>query len=149
MILWLKNAPKFDPERLESIDPVTEFIDSIITTTSDDPEIQSFIKYQEHRCCHTCHKTVRGKDSCRFGAPFPPMDKTRILQPFEGKIDKDETKEIREFIKKMNTLLDSKTITTLDEFLLQMNCTMDKYLFILSTQLKSNKIYIKRSPKVV
>lgn len=78
------------------------------------------------------------------------MDKTRVIYPIakDKELSKDEQKNIRDFIKKMKEVLDKNTINTFDEFLIEMNCDLDRYIFILSTQIESNKIFLKRSPKV-
>lgn len=151
MLLWLEGAPIFDPDKPDNLDEIADFIDSIISTDSSDPEVQDFIKYQHHRCSRTCHKTLRGKTQCRFGAPFPPMRKTKILTTFTEEEDKkwakDHSKDNKEFIQKMNELLDAHTVSDFDEFLTQLNCTEESYIKIIRSQLKANKVFVKRSPK--
>ena len=151
-ILWLDGAPKFDPNNAETFKTIASFIDEIITTTSRDSETENLVKYQRHKCTHTCKKTAKGKISCRFGAPFPPMDQTRILTPLPDeereKIDKDESKKIRNDIARINQLLDSDIeIVDFSNFLDLTKFSLDQYIYIVRSQLKANKIFLKRDPK--
>lgn len=149
MLVWLENAPIYNPNDASSCIPVTEFIDSIITTNSNDADVKDLIKYQTHKCTNTCRKQSRGQKACRFGAPFPPMDQTRILSPLpdEYEMSAEESKKIREFIKKMNNLLEEGQIESFDEFLLSMECSIEEFIHIIRSQLKCCKIFVKRTPK--
>lgn len=60
MLVWLENAPIYNPNDASSCIPVTEFIDSIITTNSNDADVKDLIKYQTHKCTNTCRKKSRG-----------------------------------------------------------------------------------------
>jgi hypothetical protein len=151
MILWLNNAPIFDADKPNLFHHIEEFIDSIISTSSDDPNVSDFIKYQYHKCSRTCKKKTRGNTSCRFGAPFIPMEETRILQPFPSDYiySDGEQDEYRAIIKKLNQLLsdDLNAIGTFDEMLVKLNCDKEKYIKAVQSQLKATKILIKRAPK--
>lgn len=154
MIIWLEEAPLYDPEDESSEDIVTAFIDSIATTSTEEDDIQGiedFVKYQHHKCTHTCRKTVRGNTKCRFGAPFPPMERTRILKPLpeDYEVTVERFKELRDVILRMNALLDGdvSTLATFEDFLTKLNVNLDEYLLAIRSQLKSTKIFIKREPK--
>lgn len=151
MLLWLENAPKIDFDQPQSFDNVTDFIDSIISTSSDEFDNEQLLRYQFHKCTHTCKKSSKGKISCRFGAPFLPMDKTRILQPFpiDFKMSDEELKSVQKIIKGVNFLLeeDPKRFENFSDFLQKLECSVDEYIFSARSQLKSNKIYLKRAPK--
>ena len=151
MILWLKDAPIFDADKPHLFHHIEDFIDQIISTSSDDPDVKDFVKYQYHKCSRTCKKKKRGITSCRFGAPFIPMDKTRILEPFPSDYiySNGEQEEYRAIIKKLNQLLsgDVNAIGTFDELLEKLNCDRDKYIKTIRSQLKATKIYVKRNPK--
>lgn len=151
MLVWIENAPTFNSDNQDNLDDIAAFIDSIISTDSTDPDVQEFIQYQYHRCTRTCHKTFRGKTQCRFGAPFPPMGKTTILTSLDEEADKkwaeEHAKDNKDFIKKMNDLLDSNTMSDMDDFLDKMGCTEETYIKIVRSQLKANKVFVKRHPK--
>ncbi|CAG9807951.1 unnamed protein product [Chironomus riparius] len=151
MILWLNDAPTFDADKPHLFHHIEEFIDNIISTSSDDPNVQDFVKYQYHKCSRTCKKKTRGNTSCRFGAPFIPMDKTRILQPLSSDYvySNGEQDEYHTIVKNLNELLsgDLNTIGTFEELLVKLNCDRDKYIKTIRSQLKATKILIRRAPK--
>ncbi|KAB0799246.1 hypothetical protein PPYR_07126 [Photinus pyralis] len=149
MVLWLKDAPIFMPYDEESERKVAELIDMVSTTDTNDPDVQDFIKNQWHRCSQTCKKTARGKISCRFGAPFRPMDKTRILYPIDQNLDKAVQTKIRELNGRLNEILDDtpEEIGTLHDLMIKSNCSFEEYLLAARTSLKHPTIFIKREPK--
>lgn len=151
MCLWLKGAPQYDPNDEACEGRVVDFIDSIATTCNEDEELENLIRYQYHKCTHTCKKTARGKTKCRFGAPFPPMDKTRILKPFpeDLEITSEELQSYRKRLKEIDRLLEEKETAQLsfNAFLEKLNLNIQDYLLTIRSQLKCSKIYIKRDPK--
>jgi Helitron helicase-like domain at N-terminus len=151
MILWVDGAPVFDPGNPENFAEICDFIDQFVSTSSDDPEIEQFMKYQRHKCTHTCKKTLRGKVTCRFGFPFPPMERTMILMPLpdDYEISQEMVNQNRELSVKMKEILIEQdcSLATMDEFLNKMGITMDRYILFIRSQLKSNKIFVKRLPK--
>lgn len=154
MVIWLKNAPQYDPNDDTCEERITTFIDSIATTSLDEKDlegIEDVIKYQYHKCTASCKKIIHGKVKCRFNAPFAPMDKTRILHPIpeEYELTKEESKKMRDVLQKMNELLENEgsLLVSFDDFLAKLNIQLDDYLFALRSQLKSRKVFIKRHPK--
>ncbi|KAG5666197.1 hypothetical protein PVAND_017659 [Polypedilum vanderplanki] len=149
MVIWLEGAPIFVPHDLISEQQVVEFIDFISTTNTDDLEVSDLIKYQKHKCSHTCKKTARGKIECRFGAPFRPMDRTRILYPNDDELDGNTQKKIQNINKHLKELLNDKSeeIGTFDDLLTKLNCTLDEYLQAARVKLKHPTIFVKREPK--
>jgi hypothetical protein len=148
--VWLEKVPEYDATNPETYGPVEKFIDEIITTDSDDPAVQDVIKYQVHKCTHTCWKKSKGQKVCRFGAPFFPMDRTRILQPLPDDQLDEETKETcRNLIEKLRELLngDLQAIGTFEEMLATLDCDIDLYVLAIRSQLTSDKVFIKRAPK--
>ncbi|KAG5666229.1 hypothetical protein PVAND_017804, partial [Polypedilum vanderplanki] len=145
------DAPKFDPEDPESYDRVIEFIDKIITTDTDDPEVADIIYCQRHRCTHTCRKGKKGKETCRFNAPFLPMPRTMILEPIPDtmQLSKEKQDRLKEINKKLHDVLeaDSATIQSFDELLQRLECNFDDYLLAARSKLKNRKVFIKREPK--
>lgn len=153
MVVWVKNAPKFEHSDLESHRQVVEFIDRFITTSSDDPTAGEFVKYQQHKCTHTCRRKNRGKNYCRFGAPFFPMKVTKILSPFseaEGVVlTKEKLEVMKDLLMRLQDLLngDLTFIESFDEMLAVLGCSEDEYIEAIRSQLKSSKILLKREPK--
>lgn len=147
MLCWLEGAPKFDADNANNMGEIIEFIDSIITTDSDNPDVQNCIQYQHHRCTRTCYKNSRsGNKVCRFGAPFPPMLNTMILTRLDD-LEPEERKKNRQFVQTMKDLLNSNPPTDFDEFLGAMKCTEAQYIRVLRSQLTANKVFLKRAVK--
>jgi len=151
LVLWIEDAPIFNPDDQESQRTVIEFVDSIITTDSEDPEVQDVIKYQYHKCTKTCRKRKRGKESCRFNAPFHPMEETTVLEPFPtGYKPSDQMQEkIKKINEKIPTILDNKDepVNSFDDFLTKLECTKEEYFEAIRSKLSHRKIFLKRKPK--
>lgn len=151
MVIWLENAPQYEVGNIESEKAVIDFIDSIITTDSDDPEIATDIGKQYHKCSHTCFKGDRQK--CRFNAPFRPMDSTRILMPLSHDEKENLTKEEKSKIRKFNEQLDNElnhngaNIQTFDNLLTKMGVTLEFYLLATRVNINHPKVFVKREPK--
>lgn len=153
MVLWLSNCPSYTPGPEGNASEVCSFIDSIITTDKDDPEVQEYTKYQKHKCTFTCKKNPNLR--CRFFAPFFPMKETKILEPIPddfawGTLGKSR-KDIKALYKKICDLLDepgrAETIGTFDDFLQLLECSYDDYILAARLPLNSKKVYLKREPK--
>ena len=147
----LKDAPKFDHEDPESYNRVCEFIDSTVTTDTDDPEVASIIFVQRHRCTHTCKKGQKGKETCRFNAPFLPLPQTMILEPVPDTMPLTQEKKdkIRDINTKLHEILESEAAAALsfDGLLEQLGCSFDDYLLAARSKLKTRKVFVKRLPK--
>jgi hypothetical protein len=103
-LLWLKNAPKYDKEKPESIERCTEFIDKLISVSSKPTEFsEELVNLQRHKHSYTCKKHVKDGIKCRFGIPYFPMRKTMILEPFSD--DEKLTKKEREEISKKRQIV--------------------------------------------
>ncbi|KAG5666226.1 putative ATP-dependent DNA helicase PIF1, partial [Polypedilum vanderplanki] len=149
--ILLVDAPKFDSDDPESYGRVIEFIDKMITTDTDDPEVADIIYSQRHRCTHTCRKGKKGKETCRFNAPFLPMPRTMILEPIPDSMElsKEKQDRLKDINKKLHNILeaDSASIQSFDELLQRLECNFDDYLLAARSKLKSRKVFIKREPK--
>jgi hypothetical protein len=76
-LLWVTNAPTYS---LDSNNAIENFVEKCISCDNNKltPNIR---EAQTH--CHK--KTCRKKNQaiCRFNFPWPPMEKTQILEPFQ------------------------------------------------------------------
>ena len=78
----LENAPKYG---ISPLNEVIEFIDRTIMCklpSTDSVLSDDDISLQRHKHTHTCYKK-RSFRRCRFGIPYPPMVRTRVLEPLE------------------------------------------------------------------
>ncbi|KAK3924850.1 Halomucin [Frankliniella fusca] len=90
LLLWIENAPLYDPSNKMSKKAVCNFVDQIISTYTNQVD-NNLADLQFHRHTHTCYKKHNQKQ-CRFGIPFFPMRKTRILKPLSIKSSKRNKK---------------------------------------------------------
>jgi hypothetical protein len=156
-LLWLKDAPKYDKEKLESIGTCTEFIDKLISVNAKPTEFsEDLICLQRHKHSHTCKKHVKDGIKCRFGIPYFPMRKTMILEPLTD--DEKLTKREREVMgkKRQNVLQEldkiSKDINSslsFDEFLENVNLNEAEYIKMIRAELRKAKVFLKRAPNEI
>lgn len=150
MILWIDNVPKYKEREMN--EKLIEFIDKVMTSSSENPDVDAeLLCYQYHNCKGTCKRIVKGKQICRFNAPFLPMDRTRILEPLpqDQITDKEEQKVLREKYEKIRQVLkdDAQDINTFEEFLERVDCTLEEYIQIVKFNIKQSKVFLKRTPK--
>ena len=79
-LLWIKNAPHYDKD---SDNQIIQYIDSIISCSSTEQN-KKYVNLQINKHSKTCIRKIANKKKCRFGAPWPPLDKTQILYPLEA-----------------------------------------------------------------
>ena len=139
MLAWVENSPKYkentDAEVLEYVDKVSSCSAAVSSEFGD------YLDFQKHKHSRTCRKG--GKPVCRFGIPFPPMQKTAIVGPYVGEnqaIYEGYYKQIQEHLIKLETDI------TFDEFLEELGLSEDDYIMALQTSLKTEKIFLKRRP---
>ncbi|CAF4631979.1 unnamed protein product [Rotaria magnacalcarata] len=83
VLIWLKNAPKYDKNKPKSIEQCIAFLDKLISVNAKPTEFsEELINLQRHKHSHTCKKHVKNGIKCRFGIPYFPMKKAMILEPF-------------------------------------------------------------------
>src|SRR5688572_16037700 len=85
MLLWLENAPLYDATTGNNEHEICDFIDAIITCTtnySQDEDMLRLVSLQKHKHTHTCKKNRKGI-KCRFNIPFFPTKTTCMLHPLE------------------------------------------------------------------
>ncbi|CAF1408764.1 unnamed protein product, partial [Adineta steineri] len=153
-LLWLKNAPKYDKNNPESIERCVEFIDKLISVSSQPTECsEELISLQRHKHSHTCKQHVNGCIICRFGIPYFPMSKTMILEPFSddeklSKKERDEISKSRQNVKEELDRIskDKDTSLTFEEFLKKINMNEEQYIKMIRAGLKKAKVFLKRAP---
>ncbi|CAF1458321.1 unnamed protein product [Rotaria sp. Silwood1] len=156
-LIWLKNAPKYDKNKPESIKKCIEFIDKLISVSSKPTQFsEELISLQRHKHSHTCKKYVNGCIKCRFGIPYFPMRETMILEPFsdDEKLTKKEREEISK--KKENVMKELEKISKdidnsliFDEFLVHINMNEKEYIKMIRADLKKAKVFLKRAPNEI
>jgi hypothetical protein len=74
--LWVANAPIYG---LDSNNAIENFVDKYISCDNNKltPNLR---EVQTHRHKKTCRK--KNQAICQFNFPWPPMEKTKILEPF-------------------------------------------------------------------
>lgn len=144
-MLWLKNAPLFDPGNIrESTKICIEFIDRFITCEYDSGN--PFMKYQMHRHTHTCKRKKR--KGCRFNIPLPMMKETGILCPLD-KVEQFELGETgKKHLEKINELMQSlykkPRQLTHAEMLNELDLTEEEYIIAVRSSIKAPKVFLKR-----
>ncbi|XP_043472427.1 uncharacterized protein LOC122505072 [Leptopilina heterotoma] len=142
IMLWLKDAPIFKPGDATSVNAVTLFVDKIISCSSDEI-ITTLSNLQQHVHTHTCRKNFNRK--CRFGIPFFPMDKTRLLLELDDDNDIIKYKRLgKTLIKQLEDIPPS--ICTFEEYLAYTQLQLNDYILAVRATLKRPKIILKRSP---
>lgn len=143
MLLWIKNAPSY-PKSSKEV--VTEFIDSCITCQYED-DLKTLINYQLHRHAQTCRK--KGKDTCRFGFPIPPMKSTEILEPLP---EEEKTMELKVLNSEIVNALQKMKLgddISFEQFLEMLNVDYENYLKAIRVTLTTTKVSLKRQPSEI
>lgn len=171
MLIWLKDAPKYDKNNQDSTKNCIEFIDKFISCSSSNEMVNpDFLKYQYHKHSFTCRKysNESKENECRFSFPQFPMRETLILEPLEneeeinpevinleelsrikldGYLYKKKLKETYKMIKKEIIIRlkqkDNLNISY-EEFLTSLNITHDYYIEVIRSKLKKAKIFLRR-----
>ena len=146
MLVWLENAPTYDPDYPESKREVCDFIDEFVTCSSKDlsPELLSL---QKHKHSHTCYKKL-GQNHCRFNIPYFPMDKTTILEPLSRKYSTKKIaklKRIHKTIQKAKEKEESLKMT-FKQFLMSMNMSYKTYILAIRSSIRKPQVFLKRDP---
>lgn len=148
MLLWLDQAPKYDASNPNSAHAVCSFIDKIISCSSKDVS-QDLINLQTHKHSHTCLKRKGSTDECRFGIPYFPMDKTRILKPLPESYNEKQLIKLKKVLKKIKEALENEISKdfTFDNFLKSMKISKKVYIAAIRSSLTKPQIIIKRNPE--
>ena len=88
-----------------------------------------------------------GKPVCRFNFPVPPVQETIILEPFNHDAGCDQGKE--KYEKATNKVYEAingkNNVITLNDVLQDLNITYEDYILAIRSQLKSPRVFLKRS----
>ena len=142
--LWVDGAPNC---RTATDEEICAYVDKCISCNSNVlPEEEKYIRMQTHKHSRSCKRTVNDKAVCRFGAPWPPMRSTQILEPL------DDEEEILQALKKKHAQL-IKTmkkmppdVETFDDWLKFLEIDEGEYIKILRSSLTGKKIFYHRKP---
>ena len=124
MLLWLDGAPTFDINDSVSKQNVCNFIDNIISCSSENLS-EDLIKLQTHKHTHTCKRKNGNTDECRFGIPYFPMKSTKILAPLPNDLDPRLESKYKSMLKKIKSKLNDEDTLHLsfEEFLKKLKMT--------------------------
>ncbi|CEP10863.1 hypothetical protein, partial, partial [Parasitella parasitica] len=161
MLIYLKDAPILDntledPEAIASnVSEIEAFVDKIMSakTVTLNPQLNELISSRQlHRHTRTCYKGGSRKlaKQCRFNIPFFPMDKTRLLTPFE---DRGSRADIRALAREIRRYLDNNidailgSTMTFSDFLGVFGTTEENYILAVRSTLRSSKVVLARKPQ--
>ena len=150
----VQNAPKILDDDDSNDDDVIEFIDRYITCSLPDeeqyPELFSLVKaVQTHHHKSSCRK--KKGVTCRFNAPWPPSENTRIIRGDQD-LDKrvvQESKKILDKVLLQITQIDNLSDVTVGEILDMCDITEEQYDEALQNMQKKLCIVYKRKPSEV
>lgn len=143
--LWKKGAPNIHTASHEDI---CAEVDKVISCSSDvNQDELPYLKLQKHSHSKTCKRMLKNKATCRFGAPWPPMRKTQILEPLSD----DESIHLGELQKKYKTTMKKlrnlpETVKTFDDWLDLLKMDEEEYLQLVRSNLQRKKLFLQRRP---
>jgi hypothetical protein len=145
MLLWLDDAPKYDPENSNTEQTCVDFIDSLISCQFG---VDGVI-HQQHKHTKTCKRMLKGVEICRFNIPYPPMPRTRILLPFPSDYPTDVKNAGRKNLERVKLYLEETKSNPEDinfeGFLNKMNLTNKQYETALRCSIRRPTVFLKRS----
>ena len=142
MLVWSKNAPVFQSNLEEDI---IEYVNKYVTCSLEfeDPALRELIQLQVHKHSKTCMK--KGKTTCRFGFPLPPLPKTMLLSPLDEDAE-NYKKKYDKLQKKLNDFKDGCDLSFATFLEQVVDMTEDEYVKCIRASLKGPKIFLKRNP---
>ena len=142
MLLWTKDAPRYG---LTDNQHIIAYIDKHVSCSeATDLLHKAIVDLQKHKHSRTCRK--RGKASCRFGYPMPPMPETQILTPLNNAQEQSKCKENYDMLTKKLEALDAETDITFQQFLQSTELTQEEYMQAVRSTLNSPKVFLARKP---
>ena len=101
---------------------------------------------------NTCIRRIANKKKCRFGAPWPPINKTQILYPLQGDdIHKKETysKTYEDINKFIQMKYKNKDFIDFEQMLHQLNISYETYILALRSTITKRRIFLKRNVREI
>lgn len=151
-MLWLKDAPKFNPDDTSTFEENESFIDKYISVFKDTSI--PLLSFQQHRHTFCCNKGKKNKKRCRFNFPKPPMEKTKILIPLPDDISNVEKEFAKtnfkllsnklKFIIKKNNFNQFKNLSY-EDFLKYVELNEENYLLAIRSSIKEPTVFYKRN----
>ena len=111
---------------------------------------KKYIDLQLHKHSKTCIRKINNTKKCRFGAPWPPLDKTLILYPLdEHHIQHKETysKAYTNINKFIQTKYKKKEFINFNEILNELKMSYDLYILALRSTINKKKYSSKEHSK--
>ena len=143
--LWIDGAPNIANANHEEI---CTYIDKHISCSSDVPEEDlQYVLSQKHSHSKTCKRMMKNKATCRFGAPWPPMPCTMVLEPLEDINDSERDnlkKKYAEIIRAVDKL--PADVTTFEQYLQFVKLTLEEYIRLVQSSINRKRIFLKRRP---
>ena len=145
----VENAPTIENDSRED---VISFIDKYVTCSIPDkqlhPELNKLVNsLQTHHCTKTCKKKKGIK--CRFNAPWPPTEQTKIVFANEDKKSLDKANNcINKILKEIQIIGDAIGNFDLDQLLDSAHVSRKDYDSCLDIMYKRCTMLYKRKPNV-
>ena len=165
MCVYVEGAPPADVSTANGRRAMTDWFDKIASCDAALLPEHLRKKVQKHFCSDNYCRNNKSK-CCRFNAPWWPMPRSMILQPFgDGELGDDRTSELkhlrtkfREELGKLDTALHRRKIieadhhrasTTAEQFLSHLGCSFKQYVEVLRTDLAKGRpaVLLKRAVK--
>jgi len=158
MLLWLDNAPVFDPAKPETFGACVTLINKYIKCMVDDSSpAHEYLHKNTHKHTYTCYRTNKDKQmkKCRFNITYPPMNETCILTPLTADNSNAITRQIRiqQYEKLLQCLRDFKDCDkslcpSLKDILQKLSIAdFNEYKSIIRTVIKRPIVFLKRNIK--
>ena len=145
-LLWINNVPHYDKS---SESEICKYIDTIITCSHNiKTEHKQYLDLQSHKHTKTCIKKINKTKICRFNAPWPPIENTKILHPLDDEhlINKDfYMNTYNKINQEIQYLYKTKTFLTIPQLLQKLNISYEHYILALRSSIKKRKIFLQRS----
>ncbi|XP_054165178.1 uncharacterized protein LOC128962799 [Oppia nitens] len=168
-LLWISDAPKLEKNNSNFFCEVEKFIDEISSTSTvdyieskseetqiiDEDTTHLINTLQVHRHMENC---MKGKNTCRYRFPMPPMPETRILKSLDDNVlltektlHKINYKLISSKIEELSVPIAKGELNhmTFYDFLKSLNISYKDYINALRSSLKREEIFLKRQPNAI
>ena len=109
---------------------------------------KKYIDLQLHKHSKTCIKKKQNTKHCRFGAPWPPLNRTQILYPLDEHHLQNKqlySKLYNDINKFIQLKYKNKQFITFNEILNELNISYETYILALRSTINKKKIFLKTS----